>query len=101
MPADKSAPMIFLYYSIRGQMQPIRNLLCFLELPYYDVHLDEIEKEKKNLPENILKQISKCKIDKSKLPALIHGELYIEGNNSISPYLLFRFNKKELFGSTI
>ena len=30
MPADKSAPLIFIYYSIRGQMQPIRNLLCYM-----------------------------------------------------------------------
>ena len=42
MLTDKETPLIFLYYSIRGQMQPLRNLLCFLEVPYYDVHLDEI-----------------------------------------------------------
>lgn len=27
---DESAPVILIYYKFRGQLQPIRNLLCYI-----------------------------------------------------------------------
>jgi hypothetical protein len=31
--------LILIYYNIRGKMQPIRNLIAYLGLPYIELHL--------------------------------------------------------------
>lgn len=77
-------------------MQPIRNLLCYIQQPFHEVYLDQIESQKKTLPPAILQQVCrfKCKIDRNQLPALIHGDLFMDGINVIAPYLVLRFNRK-------
>ena len=75
-------------------MQPIRNLLSYMNMTYIEVFLDRIEEQKKTLPKSVLQQLSKHKIDRNQLPALIHGEIFIEGQNVIASYLLFRFDRK-------
>lgn len=37
---EEALPLILLYYRFRGQLQPIRNLYCYLELPFIEIHLD-------------------------------------------------------------
>jgi hypothetical protein len=56
-------------------MQPIRNLLCYLQLSFHEVYLDQMEVMKKTLPPNILQQMCrfKAKVNRNQLPALIHG----------------------------
>jgi hypothetical protein len=34
-------PLIFVYFRLRGKMQPIRNLICHLGLPFFEVHIDD------------------------------------------------------------
>jgi hypothetical protein len=34
----ESSPPILIYFKFRGQLQPIRNLLCYLEVPFVEVH---------------------------------------------------------------
>jgi len=77
-------------------MQPIRNLLYYMQLPFHEVFLDQIESQKKSLPPDILQQVCrfKSKFDRNQLPALIHGELFMNGINVIAPYLALRFNRR-------
>lgn len=39
---DNSA-LILIYYKFRGQLQPIRNLLCYLDVPFVELHLEFLE----------------------------------------------------------
>jgi hypothetical protein len=34
-------PLILVYFKLRGKMQPIRNLICYLGLPFFEVHIDD------------------------------------------------------------
>ena len=38
--------MALVYFNFRGMAQPVRSLLAYLELPYYNVHLDEFSSQK-------------------------------------------------------
>lgn len=97
----ESAALILVYYKFRGQLQPIRNLLCYIEVPFYEVHLEYIEEQKNTLPKEIVKQVRRFKIDRSQLPAMIHGNIYAEGPEPICSYLCKRFNRLELLGTNI
>lgn len=35
-------PLILVYYRFRGQLQSIRTLFCYLELPYIEIQLDHL-----------------------------------------------------------
>jgi len=39
MQTVKESPLIMVYYNFRGQLQPIRNMLCYLDVPFYEIHL--------------------------------------------------------------
>ena len=47
---EEDAPLIFVYYHFRGQMQALRNILCYLELPFFEVFLERLAEQKKTLP---------------------------------------------------
>lgn len=40
---EKSSRLILVYYNFRGQLQPIRNLVCYLQLQHVEVHLEIFE----------------------------------------------------------
>lgn len=52
-------------------MQPIRNLVLYLNVPFIEVHLDD-EQQKKTLPEEVLKSLKGLRIEKSLLPLLVY-----------------------------
>jgi len=52
-------------------MQPIRNLICHLGLPFFEVHIDD-EEQKKKLSEEVKGGLRGLKIDKSSLPLLVY-----------------------------
>jgi hypothetical protein len=39
MHENNEKPLIFVYYKVRGKMQPVRNLVCYLGLKAIEVHL--------------------------------------------------------------
>ncbi len=81
---EEPLPPILVYYRFRGQLQPIRNLYCYLELPFLEIHMDYFEEQKKELPTHILQHIRKFKIQSEQLPVLIHNDLVIEGQYPIA-----------------
>ncbi len=97
---EEPLPPILVYYRFRGQLQPIRNLYCYLELPFLEIHMDYFEEQKKELPTHILQHIRKFKIQSEQLPVLIHNDLVIEGQYPIALYTCNRFNNLHLLGST-
>ena len=46
---QKEYPLVLIYFKGRGKLQPVRNLISYLDLPYYEVHLNN-EDTKNNLP---------------------------------------------------
>jgi len=34
-------PLILVYYKVRGKLQPIRNMVCYLGLKFYEVYLED------------------------------------------------------------
>jgi hypothetical protein len=38
---------ILIYYNFRGLLQPIRNLLCYLDISYFEIYIEEFESQKK------------------------------------------------------
>ena len=45
---QEECPLVLIYFSGRGKLQPVRNLISYLSLPYYEVHLNK--EDTKNLP---------------------------------------------------
>lgn len=43
MSKSNNNPLILIYYNIRGKLQVVRNLLCFLNLPFTELHIELIE----------------------------------------------------------
>lgn len=64
-------PLVLVYFKVRGKMQPIRNLVLYLNVPFIEVHLDD-EQQKKTLPEQVLKSLKGLRIEKSLLPLLVY-----------------------------
>jgi hypothetical protein len=31
---NENTPLVLIYFKFRGQLQPIRNLLCYLDIPF-------------------------------------------------------------------
>lgn len=50
---NENCPLILIYFKFRGQLQPIRNLLCYLEVPFVEVHPEFLEEEKVTLPPKV------------------------------------------------
>lgn len=57
--------------------QVARHLLCFLDVFFIDVLLDRLEEQRKTLPACVFESLKGLKIDKSKLPVLIHEGVVI------------------------
>lgn len=36
-----TSQVVLIYFNIRGKLQPIRNLLAYLEVPYTELHVEE------------------------------------------------------------
>ena len=58
----KELPPILVYYRFRGQLQPIRTLFCYLEIPFLEIHLDHLEEQKKSLSPVIINHVLKFKL---------------------------------------
>jgi hypothetical protein len=92
--------LVLVYYRVRGKLQPIRNLLFYLALPFVEIHLDD-EEQKKSLPEEAVNCLKGVRIDKSSLPLLVFEGLFIYDIYPIMAYLCRRFKRDDLLGRDI
>lgn len=90
MQEEKQSPLVLVYFKIRGKLQPIRNLCCYLGLTFQEVHLEN-EDTKKKLPEETKKTLKGLKVDKSLLPILVHENLVVYETLPIMNYICRRF----------
>lgn len=37
--------LILIYFKCKGFGQPVRNLLCYLDLPFSEIHFDRLQEE--------------------------------------------------------
>lgn len=95
-----TTPLVLVYYRVRGKLQPIRNLLFYLQLAFVEVHLDD-QTHNKTLPEQALHCLKGVRIDKSSLPLLAFEGLYIYDIYPIMAFLCRRFKREELLGRDI
>lgn len=96
-----STPLILIYYNIRGKLQPIRNLIAYLQLPHIELHIEEKSQEKKVLAEQIRTLLKDIPIESSQLPLLLHEGFRIYDSYPIMAYICRRFGHEELLGRTI
>jgi hypothetical protein len=75
-------------------MQSLRNICCFLGQPFVEVHLDRYDQQKATLPIEVRQQLKRFKLDQENLPALIHGDNFVEGPRVTAAYLCVYFNRK-------
>lgn len=50
----KDVPVLLIYYNFRGIGQMVRYLLCYLNIPFLDIMLDEYETQRSTLPLKVL-----------------------------------------------
>lgn len=93
-------PLVFVYYRVRGKMQPIRNLVLYLGLSFVEVHLDD-EQQRKSLPEHVIHSLKGVRIDKSLLPLLVFEGRLIYDIYPIMAFLCRRFKREDLLGKDI
>ena len=93
-------PLVFVYYKVRGKMQPIRNLVLYLSLPFIEVHYEN-EEQRKTLPEYVVNSLKGQRIDKCSLPLLVYEGLYIYDIYPIMAYICRRFKRDDLLGVNI
>jgi len=98
---NQEQPLILVYYKVRGKLQPIRNLVCYLGLPSIEVHLEEKEEQKKKLPPQVLSCLQGIRIERAILPLLIYDGHYIYDVYPIMAYLCRKFNREDLLGRNI
>jgi hypothetical protein len=96
-----TAPLILIYYNIRGKLQPIRNLIAYLQLSCVELHLEEKGHEKKVLSEQIRAVLRDIPIESSQLPLLVHEDFRIYDSYPIMAYICRRFGHEELMGRNI
>jgi hypothetical protein len=65
-------PIILVYYKFRGMAQMVRHLLCYLNLPFQDIYIEQYQKQKLFLSTTILNRLKGVKINVNDLPLLIH-----------------------------
>lgn len=70
---QNAIPILLIYYNFKGIGQMIRYLLCYLEIPFQDILLDEWEKQRATLSKEILQALKEKSVDRSRLPAIIHN----------------------------
>ena len=89
-----------MYYKVRGKLQPIRNLLFYLELPFLEIHLGD-EEQKRSLPEEAVASLKGVRIDRSSLPLLAFEGMLIYDIYPIMAFLCRRFKREDLLGCDI
>ena len=94
-------PLILIYYKFRGQLQPVRNICCYLEIPFIEIQLDNYEEQKKHISPVIMQTLCKMKIEKSQVPALVAKKLVVYGHIPMMTYICKTYNGEHLFGSNI
>ena len=100
MQDESNSPIVLLYFKVRGKLQPIRNLCCYLDLEVTEVHLEN-EDSKRRLSEEVKGALRGLKVDKSALPLLAHEGNIIYDVVPIMNYLCRRFNANHLLGKDI
>jgi len=86
--------VVFAYWPLRGQGQPIRNLLEYLNIPYQDkVYTDR--------DEWFTKDKATLKTDFPNLPYLIDNDKIITESEAIQVYLALKANRADLLGVTL
>jgi hypothetical protein len=88
---QEDCPIVLVYLNFRGLAQIARHLLCYLDLPFVDVLLDCIDEQRKTLPKTVLETLRGIKIDKSKLPVLVHEGEVVEQLFPVLAYICYRF----------
>ena len=81
------------YWGIRGLVQPIRNLLAYLNLAYED-------KQYVDRDEWFKKDKAAIKNDFPNLPYLMDGDKHITESEAIFVYIALKANREDLLGAT-
>jgi len=42
---------ILIYYQLRGQLQPLRNFFFYLQIHFFEIHLERLAELKHELPQ--------------------------------------------------
>jgi hypothetical protein len=66
-------PVLLIYYNFRGIGHIVRYLLCYLNISYIDIMLDEYERQRETLSPSVLQVLRSKSINKNDLPAVIHN----------------------------
>lgn len=93
-------PLVLVYYKVRGKLQPIRNLIFYLGVPFIEIHLGD-EEQKKSPPAEAVACLKGVRIVKSALPLLAYDGLLIYDNYPIMGFLCRRFKREDLLGRDI
>lgn len=99
-PEENRKPIILVYFKLRGKLQPIRNIIAYLGLPFFEVHLDD-ETQRKSLDREITNCLRGLKIDKSSLPLMVYEGRHIYETLPIMNFICRRFGAEELMGRNI
>jgi glutathione S-transferase len=76
-------------------------MLCYLELPFIDIFLEEFETQKPTLSERVKSILQLHPVKQAELPAIIHDGLIIYELNQIMTYLSRAFDNEDMLGRTI
>jgi hypothetical protein len=57
--------IILIYYNYKGLGQVARLLLCYLEIPFVDIFLEEYQTQKPKLPEKVKQILSSNPINRA------------------------------------
>lgn len=93
-------PLVLVYYKVRGKLQPIRNLIFYLGVPFIEIHLGD-EEQKKSPPAEAVACLKGVRIVKSALPLLAYDGLLIYDIYPIMAFLCRRFKREDLLGRDI
>lgn len=47
---ESSCTLLLVYYNFKGLAQTVRHFLCYLDLPFLDIHLDRFQEQRQQLP---------------------------------------------------
>lgn len=94
-------PILLIYYNFRGIGQMIRYLLCYLQVPFMDILLDEYENQRETLSPEVLQVLRSKSINKNDLPAIIWNNEIVYELNQIMNYLCMVFQREDLLGADL
>jgi hypothetical protein len=84
--------LVLVYYKVRGKMQPIRNLLCYLAQPFVEVFWGD-EEQNKSLPKEAKEALRGVRIEKASLPLMVYGAMQLYDLYPILAYLCRKFKR--------